>query len=94
MQSFPFLEKTRDWFLILSRIIRICEIRYLLLDSSAAVLLLKDSTGSESHRRAVAGDRSSVGQALQLLVAEAGHVGVRLTGSVAEQAEGIAQNTT
>ena len=92
--SFPFLEKTRDWFLILSRIIRICEVRYFLFDSPATVGVLEDTAGSKGYRRAVTGDRSSGGQTLQLIVAEPRHVGVRLAGGVAKQAEGVAQDTT
>ena len=87
MQSFPFLEETRDWFLILSWIIWICEVRDFLFDSPAAVSILKDTAGSESHRRAVAGDGSPGGETLQLVVAEAGHLRVRLTGGVAKQAQ-------
>ena len=92
--SFPFLEKTRDWFLILSWIIWICEVRYFLFDSPAAVPILKDTAGSESHRRAVAGDGSSGGETLQLVVTEPRHVGVRLAGSVAKQTQGVTQNTS
>ena len=92
--SFPFLEKTRDWFFILSWIIWICEVRDFLFDSPPAVPILKDTAGSESHRRAVAGDGSPGGETLQLVVTEPRHVGVRLAGSVAKQTQGVTQNTS
>ena len=83
--SFPFLEKTRDWFFILSWIIWICKVRDFLFDSPAAVSILKDTAGPESHRRAVAGDGAARGETLQLVVAEPSHVRVRLTWCMAKQ---------
>ena len=82
-----FLKKTCDWFFILRWIIRTCEVGDLLSYGSAAVPVLEDTAGTERHRRAVAGDGAPRGEALQLVVAEASHVRVRLTGSVAKQAQ-------
>ena len=81
------LEKTGDWFFILGRIIWTGEVGDLLSHSSAAVPVLEDTAGPQSHRRAVAGDGPARGEALQLVVAEAGHLRVRLTRGVAKQAQ-------
>ena len=82
-----FLEKTCYWLFILSRIIRTGEVGDLLSHSSAAVTVLEDTAGPQSHRRAVPGDGAALRQALQLVVAESSHVRVRLTGGVAKQAQ-------
>ena len=89
-----FLKKTCDWFFILRWIIRTCEVGDLLSHGSAAVPVLEDTAGTERHRRAVAGDGSSGGETLQLVVTEPRHVGVRLAGSVAKQTQGVTQNTS